>query len=79
MCGGDAEVSCWMVSGERQSSRIRALYLKALLRQEIAFFDTETTTGDVMNSISGDSVLIQEAIGEKVIKENLLSCPVFFY
>ncbi|KAL8460800.1 hypothetical protein ACS0TY_032345 [Phlomoides rotata] len=65
---GFLQASCWMVSGERQSSRIRALYLKALLSQEIAFFDTETTAADVMNGISGDSILIQEAIGDKVGK-----------
>ncbi|KAI3456076.1 hypothetical protein Pfo_012739 [Paulownia fortunei] len=65
---GFLQVCCWMVSGERQSSRIRSLYFKALLRQEIAFFDTETTTGEVMNSISGDNILIQEAMGEKVGK-----------
>ncbi|KAL0442574.1 UNVERIFIED_CONTAM: ABC transporter B family member 9 [Sesamum latifolium] len=64
----DAEVSCWMVAGERQSSRIRALYLKALLQQEIAFFDTKITTGEVMSSIFGDTILIHEAMGEKVGK-----------
>lgn len=61
------EVCCWMVTGERQASRIRALYLKTLLRQEIAYFDTQTTTGEVMNTIAGDTILIQEALGEKVI------------
>ncbi|EYU28159.1 hypothetical protein MIMGU_mgv11b000380mg [Erythranthe guttata] len=65
---GFLQVSCWMVSGERQSSRIRALYLKALLRQESSFFDTETSTGEVMNTISGNNVLIQDAMGEKVGK-----------
>uniref|UniRef100_A0A0D3E6X0 Uncharacterized protein n=1 Tax=Brassica oleracea var. oleracea TaxID=109376 RepID=A0A0D3E6X0_BRAOL len=40
-----AEVSCWMVTGERQSARIRVLYLKTILRQDIGFFDTETSTG----------------------------------
>ncbi|KAH6790260.1 P-glycoprotein 9 [Perilla frutescens var. frutescens] len=57
-----------MVTGERQSSRIRALYLKTLLRQEIGFFDTETTTGEVVNGFAGDNSLIQEALGEKVGK-----------
>lgn len=61
------EVSCWRVSGERQAARIRGLYLKALLRQDIAFFDTETTTGEVTGRMSGDTILIQEAMGEKVM------------
>ncbi|RHN52564.1 putative xenobiotic-transporting ATPase [Medicago truncatula] len=63
-----AEVSCWMVTGERQSARIRSLYLKTILKQDIAFFDTETNTGEVISRMSGDTILIQEAMGEKVGK-----------
>ncbi|KAK2649812.1 hypothetical protein Ddye_017301 [Dipteronia dyeriana] len=62
------EVGCWMVTGERQSARIRALYLKTILRQDIAFFDKETNTGEVIGRMSGDTVLLQDAMGEKVGK-----------
>ncbi|XP_058196058.1 ABC transporter B family member 9 isoform X2 [Rhododendron vialii] len=62
------QVSCWMVTGERQTTRIRGLYLKTILRQDIAFFDTETTTGEVIGRMSGDTILIQDAMGEKVGK-----------
>lgn len=62
------QVSCWMVTGERQATRIRGLYLKTILRQDIAFFDTETTTGEVIGRMSGDTILIQDAMGEKVGK-----------
>ncbi|KAK6932269.1 ABC transporter type 1, transmembrane domain [Dillenia turbinata] len=62
------QVACWMATGERQAARIRGLYLKAILRQDIAYFDTETTTGEVIGRMSGDTVLIQDAIGEKVGK-----------
>lgn len=62
------QVSCWMVTGERQATRIRGLYLKTILRQDIGFFDTETTTGEVIGRMSGDTILIQEAMGEKVGK-----------
>ncbi|PPD73226.1 hypothetical protein GOBAR_DD29848 [Gossypium barbadense] len=62
------QVSCWMVTGERQAARIRGLYLKTILRQDIAFFDVETTTGEVVGRMSGDTVLIQDAMGEKVGK-----------
>lgn len=55
-----------MVTGERQASRIRGLYLKTILRQDIAFFDVETNTGEVIGRMSGDTVLIQNAMGEKV-------------
>ncbi|XP_056175493.1 ABC transporter B family member 9-like [Syzygium oleosum] len=62
------QVACWMVTGERQATRIRGLYLKTILRQDIAFFDTETTTGEVIGRMSGDTILIQDAMGEKVGK-----------
>ncbi|KAF3560759.1 hypothetical protein DY000_02013552 [Brassica cretica] len=51
------QVSCWMVTGERQSARIRRLYLKPILRQDIGFFDTETSTGEVIGRMSGDTIL----------------------
>ncbi|KMS95115.1 hypothetical protein BVRB_012190 [Beta vulgaris subsp. vulgaris] len=62
------QVTCWIVTGERQAAKIRGLYLKTILRQDIAFFDTETTTGEVISRMSGDTVLIQDAMGEKVGK-----------
>ncbi|KAG1370985.1 ABC transporter B family member 4 [Cocos nucifera] len=62
------QVACWMATGERQAARIRNLYLKTILRQEIAFFDKETNTGEVVERMSGDTVLIQDAMGEKVGK-----------
>lgn len=62
------QVTCWMITGERQAARIRSLYLKTILRQDIPFFDQETTTGEVISRMSGDTILIQDAIGEKVGK-----------
>uniref|UniRef100_A0A0D3ESV3 MDR-like ABC transporter n=1 Tax=Oryza barthii TaxID=65489 RepID=A0A0D3ESV3_9ORYZ len=50
---------------ERQSARIRSLYLKAVLRQDITFFDTEMTTGEAVSRMSSDTLLIQGALGEK--------------
>ncbi|KAE8727566.1 ABC transporter B family member 21 [Hibiscus syriacus] len=61
------QVACWIVTGERQASRIRGLYLKTILRQDVAFFDFETNTGEVVGRMSGDTVLIQDAMGEKLI------------
>ena len=55
-----------MITGERQAARIRGLYLEAVLRQDIAFFDKELTTGQLVQRMSGDTILIQDAIGEKV-------------
>ncbi|XP_052623558.1 ABC transporter B family member 11-like [Lactuca sativa] len=62
------QVSMWMVTGERQAARIRNLYLKTILRQDVSFFDKETNTGEVVGRMSGDTVLIQDAMGEKVGK-----------
>ncbi|KAJ6400887.1 hypothetical protein OIU84_016334 [Salix udensis] len=62
------QVACWMVTGERQAARIRGKYLNTILKQDIAFFDKETNTGEVVGRMSGDTVLIQDAMGEKVGK-----------
>ncbi|AAG10628.1 Putative ABC transporter [Arabidopsis thaliana] len=62
------QVACWMITGERQAARIRSTYLKTILRQDIGFFDVETNTGEVVGRMSGDTVLIQDAMGEKVGK-----------
>uniref|UniRef100_A0ACD5ZQY6 Uncharacterized protein n=2 Tax=Avena sativa TaxID=4498 RepID=A0ACD5ZQY6_AVESA len=62
------QISCWTITGERQAARIRGQYLKAILRQDIAFFDKEMSTGQVVERMCGDTFLIQDAIGEKVGK-----------
>nr|KYP57751.1 ABC transporter B family member 11 [Cajanus cajan] len=60
------QLTCWMITGERQAARIRGLYLQTILRQDVSFFDQETNTGEVVGRMSGDTVLIQDAMGEKV-------------
>ncbi|KAG0613585.1 hypothetical protein M758_6G113700 [Ceratodon purpureus] len=61
------EVSCWMCTGERQSARIRAKYLRAILRQEVAYFEKgHSSTAEVVNNVSADTLLVQEAMSEKV-------------
>ena len=67
------EVACWVITGERQAARIRGLYLKAILRQDISFFDKDTNSGEVVGRMSGDTVLIQEAMGEKVLMDHYSS------
>ncbi|XP_035548260.1 ABC transporter B family member 11-like isoform X2 [Juglans regia] len=62
------QMACWTVTGERQAARIRSLYLKTILRQDIGFFDKEIKTGEIVGRMSGDIVLIQDALGEKVGK-----------
>jgi ATP-binding cassette subfamily B (MDR/TAP) protein 1 len=60
------EVACWMQTGERQSARIRIKYLRAMLAQDIAFFDKDASTGEIVSRISNDTLVVQEAIGEKM-------------
>nr|GMD11587.1 ABC transporter B family member 9-like [Ipomoea batatas] len=62
------QMLCWTIIGERQAARMRGLYLKAILRQDIAFFDTEMSTGEVIGRMSGDIILIQQTMGVKVGK-----------
>ncbi|KAM0921318.1 hypothetical protein ACQ4PT_006955 [Festuca glaucescens] len=59
------QVSCWTMVGERQSTCIRSLYLEAVLKQDISFFDVEMTTGEAISMMSADTVLVQDALGEK--------------
>lgn len=40
--------------------------MKSILRQDIEFFDKETTTGEVVVTISRGTILVQDAMGEKV-------------
>jgi len=65
-----AEGYCWSKTSERQVLKIRYKYLEAILRQEVGFFDSqETTTSEIINSISKDASLIQEVLSEKVKKK----------
>ncbi|GMI85288.1 multi-drug resistance 13, ATP-binding cassette B15 [Hibiscus trionum] len=67
---------CWTRTAERQTSRIRTEYLKAVLRQDVAFFDTQetgaSTTFQVVSTISADANAIQVAICDKI--PNCLAC-----
>ncbi|KAM3286624.1 hypothetical protein P3S67_025423 [Capsicum chacoense] len=62
-----AEGYCWTRTAERQTSRLRIRYLKAVLRQDVGYFDLHVaSTADVIASVSSDSLVIQDCISEKV-------------
>ncbi|GLJ54828.1 hypothetical protein SUGI_1177560 [Cryptomeria japonica] len=63
---GFLEVACWIYTSERQSSRLRLHYMKAILNQEISYFDTDVNVGKIISNITDHIDLIQDAIGEKV-------------
>lgn len=56
-----------MYTGERQVSTLRKRYLEAVLKQDVGFYDTDARTGDIVFGISTDTLLVQDAISEKVI------------
>ncbi|KAG1361415.1 ABC transporter B family member 1 [Cocos nucifera] len=61
-----AEISCWMWTGERQTTKMRIRYLEAALNQDISYFDTQVRISDVVYAINADAVIVQDAISEKL-------------
>lgn len=55
----------WVHTAETAAKRIRELYLKAVLRQDIAFFD-KVGAGEITTRIQTDTHLIQQGLSEKV-------------
>ncbi|KAF5766995.1 putative ABC-type xenobiotic transporter [Helianthus annuus] len=74
---GVIEVGGWMYASERQVTKLRLAYLKAVLKQEIGAFDTELTNGKIITGISSHMSIIQDAIGEKL--GHFLSCFATFF
>ncbi|KAG9133927.1 hypothetical protein Leryth_004648 [Lithospermum erythrorhizon] len=63
---GILETGCWIYTSERQVARLRLAFLRAALSQEVGAFDTELVTGEIINGISNNMCIIQDAIGEKL-------------
>ena len=61
-----AETGCWMHASQRQVSRLRLAFLRAVLRQEMGAFDTDLSSAKVITGITDHMRIIQDAIGEKV-------------
>jgi ATP-binding cassette subfamily B (MDR/TAP) protein 1 len=55
----------WNYTGEVNAKRVREKYLRAVLRQEIAYFD-DLGAGEVATRIQTDCHLVQEGTSEKV-------------
>ncbi|XP_070388690.1 phosphatidylcholine translocator ABCB4-like isoform X2 [Dermacentor albipictus] len=53
------------MSATKQSSRIRYYFMRAILHQEVAWFDTHTA-GDVAGRITADLEKIHDGLGEKI-------------
>ena len=57
---------CWSTTAVRQVNRMRSMYLKHVLHQETGYFDTEGTSGFLLQGLNEDCNAIQQGIGEKV-------------
>ncbi|CAL4970905.1 unnamed protein product [Urochloa decumbens] len=58
---------CWARTAERQASRMRLRYLRAVLRQDVEYFDLNAgATSEAIAGVSTDSVAVQDALGEKL-------------
>ncbi|KAI0032067.1 P-loop containing nucleoside triphosphate hydrolase protein [Vararia minispora EC-137] len=55
----------WVYTGEITAKRVREHYLRAVLRQNIAYFD-KVGAGEVTTRIQTDTHLVQQGISEKV-------------
>ena len=62
---GFLQMFCWLYTGERQTSRIRILFFRKILQQQVEFFD-RVPTGDVTTRLIADTDTIQEGISDKV-------------
>ncbi|KAK3152358.1 hypothetical protein QOZ80_2BG0157840 [Eleusine coracana subsp. coracana] len=68
---------CWTRTAERQASRMRARYLRAVLRQDVEYFDLKaSSTSEVITSVSNDSLVVQDALSEKV-PNFVMNCALF--
>jgi len=54
----------WGVNGERQTARIRGEYVKALLRQDISWYDTQTR-GETATIVSELTASLGDGLGRK--------------
>ncbi|KAL9551757.1 hypothetical protein MBANPS3_004113 [Mucor bainieri] len=54
----------WVLTGENQVRRIRSLYVHAILRQEMGWFD-KADEGSLTTRLATDTQLIQDGISEK--------------
>ena len=65
LLGGFLQVYCWSVVGERQTQRLRMLYVRSILSQEIGWFDT-CGAGELATRVADLCGKIQDGLGRKV-------------
>lgn len=58
------QITLWVISAERQVRRIRTLFLRAVLRQEVGWYD-QLGVGELNTRMSDDMYKIIDGIGDK--------------
>ena len=69
-----AGIEFWIQIGERQTARLCLKYLQSVLKKDMNFFDTEAIDSNIIFHISIDAILVQDAIGDKVIQNYQFEC-----
>ncbi|KAJ3220825.1 (ABC) transporter, partial [Chytriomyces hyalinus] len=64
MVAGYVSQALWVLAGENQARRIRELYMQAILRQDMSWFDL-AEEGSLTTRLAQDTALIQDGISEK--------------
>ncbi|KAK0428166.1 hypothetical protein QR680_010647 [Steinernema hermaphroditum] len=59
------QIACWESVAERLVHKIRKTYLKAILRQQISWFDLQQT-GDLTSKLTDDLERVREGFGDKM-------------
>uniref|UniRef100_A0AC34G5B6 ABC transmembrane type-1 domain-containing protein n=1 Tax=Panagrolaimus sp. ES5 TaxID=591445 RepID=A0AC34G5B6_9BILA len=59
------QIACWESVAERMVHKLRNNYLKSILRQEIAWFDTKQT-GNLTARLTDDLERVREGLGDKL-------------
>ncbi|TMW62693.1 hypothetical protein Poli38472_005311 [Pythium oligandrum] len=62
---GLLQVACWSIAAARQARRLREEYSKAILRQEIGWFDVNDPM-TLATKVADQTLTIQEGMGKKV-------------
>ncbi|KAJ3243519.1 hypothetical protein HDU78_000400 [Chytriomyces hyalinus] len=64
MVAGYVSQALWVLAGENQARRIRELYMRSILRQDMSWFDM-AEEGSLTTRLAQDTALIQDGISEK--------------
>ncbi|ETN83249.1 ABC transporter, ATP-binding protein [Necator americanus] len=59
------QIACWETFAERITYKLRQIYLKAILRQQISWFD-EQQTGNLTARLTDDLERVREGLGDKL-------------